>query len=266
MSDHEISRSGATLHARVEGIAAVNAPTVVFANSLGTDMRLWDAILPLLPDSLRTVRFDKRGHGRSSVPPAPYTMADLVSDAEAVGDELGVRDCVFVGCSIGGMIAQGLAGKRPDIVGAAVLSNTAARIGTPQLWADRVSAVREHGIEALADGIIERWFTRPFRESGAVRPWRALLVSTPVEGYAGCCEAIAGADLHATAAALRLPVLGIAGSEDGATSPDLVRGTIDAIPGARYQMIRQAGHLPCVEKPEEFADLLTAFLRETGRV
>ena len=134
-----------------------NGPPVVFANSLGTDLRLWDKVLPLLPAGLRIIRYDKRGHGLSSCPPAPYTMDALVSDAERLLDHLQVRDCVFVGLSVGGMIAQGFAGKRPDQVRALVLSNTGARIGTAKIWADqdrRCAQERDRGAGRWRDGAL----------------------------------------------------------------------------------------------------------------
>ena len=87
-------------------------------------------------------------------------MGDLVGDAARVLDRLGVKDCVFVGLSIGGMIAQGLAAERLDLVRAMVISNTASKIGTPTIWADRIKAVRDGGIEAVADANLDRWFAR----------------------------------------------------------------------------------------------------------
>ena len=137
--------NGISLHYREDG--APEGLPVVFANSLGTDLRLWDDILPLLPSSLRIIRYDKRGHGLSSCPPAPYTMGALISDAEALLDHLAVRDCVFVGLSIGGMIPQGLAVKRMDQVRAMVLSNTAARIGNPAMWQERIDAQKHDGLD-----------------------------------------------------------------------------------------------------------------------
>ena len=216
------------LHYRIDG--AADGVPIVFANSLGTDLRLWDAVLPHLPEGLRIIRYDKRGHGLSSAPPAPYSMGALIRDAEALLDHLDVRDCVFVGLSIGGMIAQGLAVKRMDQIRALVLSNTAAKIGTPPIWQDRMVAVRSSGIEALADATMERWFSRDFRASADHLAWRTMMVRQPVDGYLGCCAAIAGTDFYTPTSGLRLPTLGIAGSEDGSTPPDLVRETIDLIP------------------------------------
>ena len=255
---------GLRLHYRDEGDR--NGAPVVFANSLGTDLRLWDDVLPHLPAGLRLIRYDKRGHGLSDCPRAPYSMGQLVGDLEKLLDHLEVRNAVIVGLSIGGMIAQGLATKRLDQIRAAVLSNTGAKIGTREMWDERVEKVENGGIEALADGILERWFSGEFRETDDFHAWRNMLLRQPVQGYVGCCHAIAGTDFYTTTAALRLPVLGIAGSVDGSTPPDLVRETAELVPGAEFRLIRGAGHLPCVEKPEEYAEVLTDFLTALGHV
>ncbi|EEE36846.1 3-oxoadipate enol-lactonase [Rhodobacteraceae bacterium KLH11] len=252
------------IHYRIDGDPE-GAP-VVFANSLGTDMRLWDPVLPLLPKGLRIIRYDKRGHGLSSQPAAPYAMGSLVRDAEQLLDYLGVRDCVFVGLSIGGLIAQGLAVKRMDQIRAMVLSNTAAKIGTAKIWQERIDAGRAGGIEALADATMERWFSKAFRAGPDLTLWRNMMVRQPLDGYLGCCAAISGTDFYTPTSGLRLPTLGIAGSEDGSTPPDLVRETVDLIPGSQFALIRKAGHLPCVEQPEEYAGLLSGFLTETGHI
>lgn len=237
---------------------------VVFANALGCDLRLWDEVVPLLPEGVRVIRYDKRGHGLSSCPEGPYTMGALVRDAERLLEFLGVTPCVFVGLSIGGMIAQGLAVKRPDLLRALVLSNTAVRIGTREIWQERMNAVRADGIETLADATMARWFTRPFRESPDCQLWRNMLTRQPVEGYLGCCAAISGTDFCTPTSGLNLPTLAIAGSEDGSTPPDLVRETAGLIRGARFHLIRGAGHLPCVEKPGAYAEVVNAFLTEIG--
>ncbi len=239
---------------------------VVFANSLGTDLRLWDKVLPLLPKGLRLIRFDKRGHGLSDCPAAPYTMDQLVDDAEALLDHLGVNGCTFVGLSIGGMIGQSLAARRPDLIGSFVLSNSAAKMGDATMWNDRITAIQSGGIEALADSIMGRWFSGDFRSTDELSAWRNMLTRTPRDGYIGCCHAIAGADLSEATARLKLPTLGIAGSEDGASPPELVEATIAMIAGATCRTIQGAGHLPCVEKPNEYAAILTAFLKELGHV
>ena len=252
------------LHYREDGNPS-GAP-IVFAHSLGTDLRLWDKIIPLLPQSLRLIRFDNRGHGLSSCPRAPYSMGALVSDTEALIDHLGIRDVVFVGCSIGGLIAQGIAAKRPDLIKAVVLSNTGAKIGTRESWQERVDTTLSDGIEALADAVMERWFSAAFRQSAEMKAWRNMLTRTPAHGYAGCAAAIAGTDFYTTTAALKMPALAIAGSEDGGTPPDLVRETAALIDGSRFELIRGVGHFPMVETPTEFVDILSGFLSEIGHV
>jgi len=252
------------LHYRDEG--PVDGTPVLFINSLGTDFRLWDQILPLLPEGLRLIRYDKRGHGLSSGPKAPYFMGDLVADAAALLDALKVKQAIVVGLSIGGMIAQGLAAERPDLVRAAVLSNTGAKIATPAIWQERIEACRKGGVEALADGTMTRWFSPTFHRDRAaeMQLWRTMMTRTSLEGYLGCSAAIAETDLYDSTARLRLPVLGIAGSADGSTPPDLVRETTELVPGSQFELIHGAGHLPCVETPERYAGILRGFLQQNG--
>lgn len=239
-----------------------NAPALVLAGSLGTTLELWEDVLPHLPTDLRVIRYDMRGHGRTEAPTAPYTMGTLIRDAEALLDQLKVRDCVFVGLSIGGMVAQGLAVKRLDQIGALVLSNTAARVGTAAQWQARSDAVRTGGLASIADEVTQRWFSRDFRATPKVEHWRDMLIRQPVEGYIGCSAAVAGTDFYTPTSGLRLPVLGIAGSEDGATPPDLVRETIELIPGSEFKLMRRTGHLPCVEHPALYAQHITEFLKK----
>jgi 3-oxoadipate enol-lactonase len=239
---------------------------IVFSNSLGTDLHLWDPIIPLLPEGLKIIRYDKRGHGKSTVPAAPYSMGSLIGDVEKLLDHLEVKDAMFVGLSIGGLIAQGLATKRLDLVRAMVLSNTGMKIGTKEMWQQRIDDIGASGLEAAADTVMQRWFSPKFCASLECVPWRTMLAETPLEGYLGCSAAISGTDFFSTTAALKLATLGIAGSDDGATPPDLVRETVELVAGSKFHLIRGAGHLPCVEKPDEYARVLTEFLRDTGHI
>lgn len=252
--------NGVALHVREDGDAG-GAP-VVFANSLGTDMRLWDEVVPLLPEGLRILRFDMRGHGLSACPAGPYTMDDLTSDTLAMMDVLGLGRVTFVGLSIGGMVGQDLAATAPDRVRALVLSNTAARMGTPAMWQTRIEAIEAEGLPAMEDAILDRWFGPAFRHTDAARLWGAMLSRTPQAGYLGCCAAIAGADLTQGTAGLRCPTLAIAGRDDRANPLDVVANTAALIPNAEFHVIEGAGHLPCVEDPRAFADILTPFLKE----
>ncbi|MCB2130027.1 MAG: 3-oxoadipate enol-lactonase [Rhodobacteraceae bacterium] len=255
---------GTCLHWREDGDRG--GLPVVFANSLGTDLRMWDALVPLMPEGLRIIRYDLRGHGLSDCPAGPYSMGAMIRDAERLLDALALRDCVFVGLSVGGLIAQGLAVKRLDLVRAMVLSNTAAKIGTAAMWEARIAAIRSGGIEAVADAMMERWFSRGFQARPAMRAYRHMLTRQPVEGYCGVAAAISGTDFITPTSGLRLPTLVISGSDDGATPPDLVRETAALIPGARFEMMRGVGHLPPVEAPQAYAELLTGFLASIGHL
>ncbi|MFN3274829.1 MAG: 3-oxoadipate enol-lactonase [Paracoccus sp. (in: a-proteobacteria)] len=256
-----LMRPYGALHYLLDG--PLGAPVVLMANSLGTDLRLWDAVLPLLPQGLRYLRYDKQGHGLSALGRADR-IEDHAADAAALIAAVG-GPVVMVGLSIGGLIAQRLAADRPDLVRALVLSNTAARLGTADSWQARIDAVTAGGPEAIADAVMERWFAAPFRATPELALWRAMLARTPAAGYIAACRALATADQTQATAALRLPVLVVAGSGDGASPPELVRATADLIPGAAFHLIDGAGHLPCVETPTAFAAAIGPFLESHAR-
>ncbi len=253
-----LSRPFGMLHVQVDG--PETGPAVVFANSLGTDLRLWDKVLPLLPPGLRFIRYDKRGHGLSQGG-GGRTIADHRDDAIAVIEAFATRPVVFVGLSIGGMIAQGVASHRPDLIRALVLSNTGARLGTAQSWQARIAAVSADGLSSIADAVMERWFAPPFRATPELALWRQMLANTPDAGYIAACHALAGADLREATATIACPTLVIGGSEDGASAPEVVRATAALIRGATFHIIPGAGHLPCVEAPQAWADLVAPFLK-----
>ena len=189
-------------------------------------------------------------------------MADLAGDAAGLIEALDLGPVVFVGLSIGGMIGQKLAADRPDLVRALVLSNTAAKMGETEMWQTRIAAIRDGGLASMEGPILDRWFGPVFRNAPAAALWGAMLTRTPVEGYLGCCAAIAATDLTVSTKALKLPTLTIAGSDDGASPPDLVQATADLIDGATSYVIDGVGHLPCVENPQAYAAILTPFLKE----
>ncbi len=258
------SHDNLTFHLQVDG--PVDGPAVVFANSLGTDLRIWDAVIPQLPAGARYIRFDKRGHGLSDASDGPYDMDMLAGDAGALMDAFGLRPAVFVGLSIGGQIAQRLAAMRSDLIAALVLMDTAAKMGTAEMWQARMATIRAEGMQAISDTTMERWFHQDFRDSPELPLWRNMLERTSVAGYLGCCAALAQADLTDQTARLTLPTIGIAGAADGASPPELVRETVASIAGSHMHVIDGAGHLPCVEKPAETARLITDFLQRIGYV
>jgi 3-oxoadipate enol-lactonase len=239
-------------------------PAVVFANSLGTDMRIWERVLPLLPVGLRVICYDDRGQGGSDVPPAPYSISDHVDDLEKLLSALGIEKAVIAGLSIGGLIAQGLWARAPERINGLVLMDTACRIATEEFWNNRINAVRDGGLAGVADTVLERWFSPTFRSTRTddLATWREMLVNSPVEGYTGSCAAIRDADTEQAARSIAVPTLVMCGSEDVATPPALVKSMADMIAGAQFVTIEGSGHLPCIEAPSLVALQIGAFLKE----
>lgn len=233
------------------------APAVVLLGALGTDAALWSPLLPHLPGTLRYLTVDLRGHGASPCPPGSYRMGALVADVERLLDRLGLRDSLLVGCGFGGMIAQGLAVKRLDLVRALVLINAAARFGQSQPWQDRAAHLRQQGTKPFADEMLPLW-----RSPSPVLP--DMLARQSPEGLAASCDAIAGTDFYTPTSGLRLPCLGIAGIDDRFCPPDLSRETVTLIPGARFELLRRAGHLPMLDTPEALGALLSEFCQSIG--
>jgi 3-oxoadipate enol-lactonase len=258
--------NGIHIHVAVEG--PERGPALVFANSLGTDFRIWDPLLPHLPAGLRVLRYDKRGHGLSDAPPAPYRMADHVGDLAGLLDVLGVPSAVVIGLSIGGLIAQGLAAAHPERVRGLVLMDTAHKIGSAEFWKARIEAVQAGGVASIADTVMGIWFSPPFHAAHAndVVGWRNMLSRTPIDGYLGSCMAIRDTDYETEARTIRAPTLFLCGSLDRSTPPETVKATAGLIPGARFVLIEGAGHIPCVETPAEVARHVGGFLKEQGLV
>lgn len=250
---------GIRLQYRLDGPAG--APVVVLSSSLGTDHRLWEAQVPALAERFRVLRYDPRGHGGSSVPPGPWDIAALGRDVLGLLDALRLGDVSFCGLSMGGMVGMWLGVNAPRRIRRLVLANTAAWIGPPARWDDRIAAVRSGGLVALADGVLGLWLTPAFRAANPdeVSRLRALLVSTPPEGYTAACGALRDMDQRASVRAVRAPTLVVAGASDRATPPQDARFLADAIPGARLVELA-AAHLSNVEAAADFTRELLAFL------
>lgn len=248
-----------------------DGPPLVFINSLGTDWRIWDSMMAYFETTYRVIRYDKRGHGLSDCPPAPYSIRDHAQDLLGLLDVLSMHSttvestAVLIGISVGGMIAQDVAAAWPDRVQKLVLCDTAAKIGTAEMWHGRIQTLRAEGMEALADAILSRWFAPGFQNQNpaAYQGYRHMLTRMPVTGYTGTCEAIRDADLTAATRTIQAPTLVLCGNEDSATPPELVQRLAALLPNARYAEIPNAGHLPCVEQPDVTAVHIQAFLQET---
>ena len=241
------------------------APALIFSHALGTDHTIWAETLKHLAH-YQCLTYDQRGHGASDCPAPPYTMGALIRDLERLLDHFDLKNAVVIGVSLGGLVAQGLAVKRLDLVRAMVLSNTAARIGTQALWQQRIQDIRATGLDAYADEAMQRILGPQFKTHPNLQYLRNLLTRTNPDGWIGCAAAIAGSDFYTTTASLRLPTLAVAGANDGSTPPDLVRETAELIPGHRFALMRGAGHLPMVEQPAAYAALLQTFLRDIGHI
>jgi 3-oxoadipate enol-lactonase len=257
------------LHHRLDG--PEDAPVLLLSNSLGTDLGMWDEQLPSLAGRFRVLRYDQRGHGRSPAPPGPYTIAELAADALELLDRLGLERVSFCGVSMGAMTGMWLAINAPEQIERLALCCTSAHLPPREMWTERAATVRAHGMAAVVDAQLERWFTPALREHrpDAVERTRRTLLATPAEGYAACCEAIAAHDVRAELGSIRAPTLVLAAPDDPATPPEHGRQIAAAIDGARFALLERGRHLAAVDQPEEFAREVLAHLAPTpplGRV
>ena len=240
-----------TLHHVVEG--PEQAPLVVLAGGLGTTLEMWELQLPALATRFRVLRYDQPGHGRSPIPETASISAFARHVLELVGDER----FAFVGLSMGGAIGMQLALEAPERCERLVLCCTAARFATPEFWDQRAAAVRAGGVGAVADVVLDRWFTPAFPD---VRRYREMLVSTPAEGYARCSEALRDWDARGTLGSIRAPTLAIAGDEDPATPPADLQAIAAEVSRTRVVVLENARHLANVERADDFNSALLSFL------
>jgi 3-oxoadipate enol-lactonase len=251
--------NGCLLHYRLSG--PEGAPALVFANSLGTDGRIWDGVIAGLSDRFRCLSYDKRGHGLSDAPAGEYRLEDHLGDLEGLLDVTGITRAVIIGVSIGGLIAQGFALRAPERVAGLVLCCTAPRMGDASMWSARIEAARTTGLGPMADAIMERWFSTRFR---AERPdelagWRNLFLRTDADGYAATCATLRDADLTDAIAAIEAPSLVVAGDQDLAAPVDLVRNCL-RIPNSRLAVLEGVGHIPSIEQPQQLTRLIADYL------
>ena len=230
------------------------APALVLANSLGTGQHLWSRQLPELTERFRVLTYDHPGHGASELPEEPCTVESFAHGLLELLDALALERVSFCGTSLGGMVGIALALEAPERVERLVLSCTSAYVGPPDGWAGRARIVRTDGMEAIADSVVVRWFTPelPREEPETVARFRAMLLATPPEGYARCCEALAAWDARERISEISVPTLVVAGAEDPATPVEHAELLASRIPGARLQVLERAAHLANVERADEF--------------
>jgi 3-oxoadipate enol-lactonase len=247
------------VHYTVDG--PPDAPVLVLGSSLGATSAVWESQVPALARRFRVVRYDHRGHGASPVPPAPYRLEDLGADVVALLDRLDVARAGLAGLSLGGMVSMWVAAHAPQRVDRLALLCTSVDFAPAQRWLDRAAAVRAGGMDAVADAVIDRWFTPGFaaRHPDRVAAALRMLRSTPVEGYAGGCAAIASATLAPALARITAPTLVVAADADPAAPREEADRVVAAIPGARLRLVADAAHLAPVEQPAAVARLLGDF-------
>ena len=257
--------NGTSLFYRLDGPEA--GATVMLSNSLASNLAMWDPqIAALTSAGYRVLRYDSRGHGQSAVPAGPYTIEMLAADAVALLDALHIEKAHFCGLSKGGMVGQMLGTRHPERLQSLVLCDTSSYLGPKDMWNDRINTVRANGMEGFAGPTIDRWFTKPGQERLAdeVAKVRQMIVTTPVEGFCACAEAIREMDQRESIRAITTPTLVIVGEQDPGTTVEMARGIQAAIPGAGLEIIPQSAHLCNIEQPAAFNGALIPFLQSHG--
>lgn len=241
-----------------------SGPAVVLAHAIGCDHRMWEDLEARLAPGFRVIGIDARGHGASPVPPRPYSLGALAEDVRALLDRLRIARAHWVGLSMGGMVGQAFALAHPDRLDRLVIANSTSSYGAEghTLWQNRIKLVEDGGLAAIRDMVAQRYFSDAFRRErpDVVKKVMDRFMETPAQGYLGCCDAIKELDFSPHLAAIRAPTLVIAGSDDAGTPPAMSEAIAKGIPGAKLEVIQGAAHLSAVEKPREFADLVTRFL------
>ena len=241
------------------------APWIVFSNSLMTDLTVWDAQVAALKDRFNILRYDQRGHGGTDVPDAPCDFAQLGQDVLALMAHFGIGTCTYVGLSMGVTTGFYLLRERPEVIERAIFSDgqvVTAPTGHAA-WEERIETARRIGMPELAKATAERWFSDAFRAAGSGQQAESVAASMPVEGFVACARALQDYDFRDVMAGIRVPVLLMAGQNDG-QMPDTMQRMAAQIPGAEMKVIPDAGHIPCYEQPEAFNRNMLDFLARTG--
>lgn len=250
----------------LEVVEQGQGPALVLGHALGVDLRMWDEVADDLARDHLVLRYDHRGQGASDVPPGPYTMDELVDDAAALIRERDIGPVVYVGLSMGGMVAMGLAVRHPGLVRGIVVANSGAKYpdAARATWAQRIAVVESQGMAAVADGTMERWFTPAFRATRheVVDRFRHTVLQADPAGYAATCHAIAAVDWLDRLPGVTCPALVIAGALDAGAPPEFAQAIAGRIPGAELQLWDDVAHMSAIEQPARFVAAVRAFLAE----
>jgi 3-oxoadipate enol-lactonase len=259
------------MHARIADIdvhyeITGQGPWLTLSHSLATHLGMWEPQLESLGRHFTLLRYDTRGHGGTSATASPYSLNQLADDAHALLVHLGIARTHWLGLSMGGMIGQVLAIRHPEVLDRVVLADTTGQVPAAgaALWNDRRRIARTEGLQALEQPTLERWFTKPYREAqpALMASIGAMIRNTTVEGYAGCCAAIAMTNTLAVLVQQRSPALVIVGDQDQATPPSAAQAIVDHWPGARLVVLPDAAHLANIEQAAAFNAAVLDFLAE----
>jgi len=259
----QVSSGGATLHVEIDGEDGL--PWLIASNSLAADLSMWDDQMPGLTARRRVVRYDTRGHGRSSAPEGPYSFDILVADMMAVLDALDIGEADILGLSLGGMTALGIALDHPGRVRRLVCAQARGMFPPPgiAMWDQRAQAVAEGGLAAVVDDTLSRWFTPDTHRDRpeVVEKARRMILATSPDGYIACTAALKGLDYLRRLGDITRPALYVAGELDGGAPVDAMREMADATPDSRFEVIAGVAHIGNMEKPDAYDRLLADFLR-----
>ena len=258
------STNGIETHYTVQG----DGPWLVFSHSLACNVSMWEPQAQAFAKRYKVLCYDTRGHGQSGAPAGAYTLDQLADDAKALLDALGIKSCHWVGLSMGGMIGQTFQLKYPGIFKTMTLADTTSRY--PQelqsVWQGRIDTATKEGMEPIVQPTLERWFTEPYRKSGApvVDSIGQAIRSTPVAGFVGCCHAIPKINVSARLKDVKIPTLVIVGEQDPGTPVSMAREIHENLPGSELVIIPSAAHLSNLEQPDAFNRALSGFLERKG--
>jgi len=256
-----IDADGCLLNVSVEG--RDGGPTLMLSNSLGSTLQMWEPQMRAFTQVFRVIRYDRRGHGKSQVPPGPYSIERFGRDALAILDDLNIEKVHWCGVSMGGMVGQWLAAHAPRRIGKLVLANTTCYYPDPAIWDARITAVRDNGLLGIADTVIAGWLTQEFRDHNpdVADRMKAMLVATPVEGYLASCAALRALDLREDILSIKSPTLVVAGRHDKSTPIAMAEAIRSRISGASMTIV-DAAHISNVEAAGAFNDAVLGFLTQ----
>ena len=260
-----VRANGIDIHYRTDG---ADGSWVVLAHALGVDHQLWDSIAQRLASRHRVLRYDARGHGKTSAPHGAYTLFQLADDVAGLLDALSIEQAHFVGLSMGGMVGQVLGVRHPHRLLSLTLCDTVSYtpVSAHAMWDERIGQVEAHGMSGIVEATIQRWLTTPFREAhpDVVERIRSLLRATPPHGYVGTCLAIKALDTRSSLARIACPTLVITGEQDTGAPVEAAREIASHIPDARLKVISDAAHLAPIEQEEAFLADLDEFFGHAG--